>query len=48
MCAEGRRSYLVVALSRGSPSKVVAMLRFRMVTLEPAKVIADAQKSQHK
>ena len=41
-------SNLVVARSRGSPSKVVAMLRFRMVTLEPAKVIAHAQKSQHK
>ena len=40
--------YWVVALSRGSPSKVVAMLRFRMLTLEPAKVIAHAQKSQHK
>ena len=40
--------YWVVALSRGRPSKVVAMLLFRMVTLEPAKVTAHAQKSQHK
>ena len=40
--------YWVVALSRGRPSKVVAMLLFRKVTLEPAKVAAHAQKSQHK
>ena len=44
----GKICYWVVALSRGRPSKVVAMLLFRKVTLEPAKVAAHAQKSQHK